>query len=396
LWEKVQEQAAERLDVSLWWQKALAVCKVRLEHRARGTLLTSSTPDSACVLESYDLTGLAGGWKQYLVHRHRCCFGPTPCTPNEFRNTWIIDERSDVLNVLSDLATPENWVVNGGNQVVVAGYGEHVLVNAPATTHRQIARILGLLRAFSTESCRPKSRTLEPAFGDGRVIVAYDIHDVVVEGRGLEESARALDPRNDSESINGVMDVIQTLVTPEEWFANGGDISQTLSYRSALIIQAPPETHTKVAALLALIRTPPSSNDHLVHTPELDGACQGGEAVAPFVAVFDIQDLLGRNLQIGSRLGRDGEPEIWQKPRSEVVFDIKEILTSTVTPERWVDNGGEDACCLEFGNRLIIKAPASTQAGVVSLFAKMRDRHAAAIRLKNSWKITPAGPNSAP
>ena len=253
-WIEARSFAAERLDKGWGWQQGLAVAKARLEQRARGRLLTDSTPAGALAMDSYDLRPITGGWRDFRIGVSHCGLFPPP--PDEFVAAFPSEERDKVMDLLSMLVDPELWVVNGGDQVSVARFGPRVLVMAPARTHAGIADLLRMLSEDVGEGGVVRCAAYDSAVGPdaARLIIVHDLRDFVLESWIPEGEARITPVQSEWELLRDVYEIIQTNVAPEGWVDNGGDESRMCVYRHRLIVQASRNVHDQVAKLLETLR----------------------------------------------------------------------------------------------------------------------------------------------
>ncbi|HYE63364.1 MAG TPA: hypothetical protein VD997_15335 [Phycisphaerales bacterium] len=383
-WVSTRDLAARRLDQGWAWQQSLAAFKSRVEYWGRGRLLSPESAMDAQVLEVYDASGFVGGWKEYKVARW-CC-GVVPPPPDEFHERLWREERDEVVDLITSTVEPDAWDVNGGQYASLTSFGTRLLVLAPPSVHEKVREVVGLLKTPAGQAC-PRVAfhlTVSGQVG-GSTMSAFDVDDLVVAERPLENAPLGRVSRSDRETIQDICDIITSLITTEDWTCNGGDMSSIRTYRHRVFVKGPPATVDKVGKLIEHLRTPASASDHMVHTPELDAACAGDFSAGRFVAMHDVQDIYGRAVQLSYNIV-DGEPQGRCYGREEVLSDVREIITGTIEPDTWSDNGGEEASCRWFGTRLIIQAPARTQVQVVGLLGLLRDREAARIHLKGSWR----------
>jgi hypothetical protein len=154
------------------------------------------------------------------------------------------------------------------------------------------------------------------------------------------------------------------LVCAEQWVDNGGDGARYSFIGDRLLVVADARAHDQIARLLAAIREagasdgtvvpvdPPLSTQSLTPDPTV------GRLLSQ-VVIYNIRDLVS-----------DAAFEMW--PYSDRVRMITGSIAEKVSPDSWVNNGGDVASTHETTGLLIVSSPADMQAGVNAELTRLR------------------------
>jgi hypothetical protein len=215
----------------------------------------------------------------------------------------------------------------------------------------------GRIEVAGTRARQVGTRTVVYPIGDlGRINIVIYTADKSGNGDSCSshtEGARVVD---DSDFVS-LLDVFVAEIDPPEWVDNGGDVGRIRRLGTSFLITATASMHLQIEQLLSALR----SSDHVATVP---GAG---------VVVYNVQDLVGAHESGARNSSDDRETRRSVRDRIQVLGDE---LIRAVSPDGWVDIGGETSSWHSLGSKLIVRAPPDVQAGVARFLDGLRTGHA--------------------
>jgi hypothetical protein len=293
------------------------------------------------------------------------------------------DLRHSLIDVIQETINPDGWSDLGGDlaELTIENgvFNFRTLKDSPSAqqTVERARGFLTMLAAAIPEVAEvakvdvPPTQPFDPVADmtpldetdpDGPVAAgdpAPNAHLIIYDVRDVITVIRAVGPAGEAEAVDQLVDLITSVVAPDHWDVNGGDLGHIQSLKGNLIVTIGPEQHQAIAGLLAKIRAAIAARQHVPEHGAASPQDVAGDAAQRATLVYDVHDLV----------------ESLQQPatRNDCLQQLVDTIAETVTPDDWDINGGDVASWRVIEDLLIVTHTHDGHVGVGDALQQLRD-----------------------
>ena len=258
---------------------------------------------------------------------------------------------ADAAHMIQDCVTPDAWVDRGGAVAHIVVSGGRIRVTHTAAGHREVARLLGVLRNPASDLTHESPPAPRRRAADPEVIIPELSIDRLSPPLALVAISRA-----------SGCNIVIGADSNDLGVAWAGTFSMHLS--NVTVGQA-------INAMLIQSNRAAPDTGYRVHGDSIEVCSHNLPPADTEPALYDLRSLIDEQIRV-------------QRPRpvaganggslsNEIVAQLLQLITSFVDTDGWVDNGGNVGRAVAIGDKLLIIQTPKNHRRIARLLRDLRD-----------------------